>query len=586
MPLSWLEDLWRRLKRVDPLRPGVFVWMAVMPTAAVILYDGQQFGFDNPRFWIASGITYPIFALSYFLAMLPFSKLPSLRNSAIGKLVVILLLFTARTVAALAIILQDWSLLVEEILERTPGDLSAIVVMWGAVATVSTANLDYRNSLGELNRVAADLESHRQTRAEAAAKADRTLRQKAISALHDELESISQELRATNRDQDFWRLSVEIKSLVENKVRPLSKELRNRIDLLTKASRSGEKSLQRTSVFLLPISPRQDIRFTIAYVVASVNIFVTVLQLSDLSTALMIQAVSLSFPAIAMLLGSMRSVKARTSFGGAIAWATLVTVLAYLPTLWILNSSVDQFGALARIQLTAFFLIYVLLLAFSGWSTLQRARQEHLQMIADYNEEIRRELALIDQALWVAQRKWSYLIHGTVQGALTVASSRLIFHEKPDQQVVEQATNDLKKAKAALQSPAEFNQSTEELILEIVASWRGVCEVRFEFSKDALVRLDQSESGKTCAIELAKELVSNAFRHGKAGSVWISGFINEAGDLRLIGTNDGSPVASDFAPGLGFAMFDELTIEWFVDSTPEPRIVATIPLARGQADQT
>lgn len=87
--------------------------------------------------------------------------------------------------------------------------------------------------------------------------------------------------------------------------------------------------------------------------------------------------------------------------------------------------------------------LVLLLLAFSVWASQQRVRDEQLSSIENSNAEIRRELALVDQAVWVAQRKWSYLVHGTVQGALTVASSRLVFSDNPDKKVINQVIKDV-----------------------------------------------------------------------------------------------------------------------------------------------
>jgi two-component sensor histidine kinase len=80
-------------------------------------------------------------------------------------------------------------------------------------------------------------------------------------------------------------------------------------------------------------------------------------------------------------------------------------------------------------------------------------------------------------------------------------------------------------------------------------------------------------------MEIAKELVSNAYRHGKASKVWISVYLTEAGTAKLIMTNNGLSIPADFEPGLGFAMFDELTSDWEIDRTEQSRFIASIPLS-------
>jgi signal transduction histidine kinase len=120
---------------------------------------------------------------------------------------------------------------------------------------------------------------------------------------------------------------------------------------------------------------------------------------------------------------------------------------------------------------------------------------------------------------------------------------------------------------------------TRLLAQEISASWEGLCEVAFEIPEPAVERLDGNEAGRTCLMEISKEWVSNAYRHGKASKVWISVYLTEEGDLKLIMTNNGHQIPADSEPGLGFAMFDELTSEWEIDRSPQSRFTATIPLS-------
>jgi two-component sensor histidine kinase len=166
-----------------------------------------------------------------------------------------------------------------------------------------------------------------------------------------------------------------------------------------------------------------------------------------------------------------------------------------------------------------------------------------------------------------------------VQGALTVASSRLVFSENPGKKVIGQVIKDVEKAKRALQEAVEFRMDTNLLAKEIIASWEGICEVSFDISTDVILRLDENEAGRTCLMELAKELVGNAYRHGKASKVWISVYLKSESDIALIASNNGRPFSENFDPGLGFAMFDELTSEWEIDPTSPAKLTATIPLS-------
>jgi signal transduction histidine kinase len=577
--LHWAKGLWRNLSRVEPFKRGVLWVILLLPLTTGFVYDGAQFGLTAPRFWLATGVSYALFLTTYVILMLPFSFIPALSRSGTGKLLAYLFAVNAKTAIFAYAFFENPEDALNLVLERAPGDISVAIIFWIAIAVVSVSNSDYHHSLDELNRVTEELEQQRDNRTSAAAFAERRLKQLAITALQSELEKISHGLRSIGQDRDIWRLSAEIKTLIEQKVRPLSRELRNRISVMTDMSFIPKTAIRQSAFATLRVSPRLDTRFWLSYLVSSVNIFLTVGQLTNWYIALTIQAVSLSHPVIGSLLTGLWRRKARIGLSGATVWMISSSLIAYLPTLWILNFWAQQEPTLARIQITAYMILILLLVAFSVWASQQRARDEQLDSIEISNAETKRELALVDQAVWIAQRKWSYLVHGTVQGALTVAGSRLVFSENPGKKVIGQVIKDVERAKRALQEAVEFRMGTRLLAKEISASWEGLCEVDFEIPEPAVERLDGNEAGRTCLMEVSKEWVSNAYRHGKASKVWISVYLTEEGDLKLIMTNNGHQIPADSEPGLGFAMFDELTSEWEIDRSPQSRFTATIPLS-------
>lgn len=577
--LPWAKNLWRHVSRIEPFKKGVLAAVTLLPIVGIFLYDGMQFGLTSDRFWLASGVSYALYLTAYVIAMLPFAFIPALSRLGVAKLLAYLTVVTVRPTVFSLIFFENQAEALSLLGERMPGDLTVATILWMAVATVSTSNTDYHRSLAELNRVTEELRHQRDQNASAAEFADRRLKQLAFTALQSELEKITHSLRSIGHERDIWRLSVEIKQLIEQKVRPLSRSLRNRINLMADVSMAGTAALRKSAFITLRASPKLDSRFWLSYTVASVNIFVTVGQLSNWFIALTVQGISLSYPLIGVLLSSFWRRRARISLSGVIIWFTSISLIAYLPTLWILNFWARQEPELIRIQVTAYLVLVMMLIGFSIWAGHQRVRDEQLALVEEFNTNIKRELALMDQAIWVAQRKWSYLVHGTVQGALTVASSRLVFSENPGKKVINQVIKDVEKAKRALAEAVEFRMGTSLLAREISASWEGLCEVSFEIPEQATARLDENEAGRTCLIEVSKELVSNAYRHGKASRVWISAYLTNESDLQMIVTNNGQPMPTESEPGLGFAMFDELTSEWSVDHSEQSRFTATIPLS-------
>jgi signal transduction histidine kinase len=552
--------------------------LVLWPMLPTVLFEGPVYGLTNPTIWIASLASSAVMMVAYLLLMLPFHKVPKLQRSTLGKASVVVFVYLVKIFLLMLLLTADPADAIELWLVRAPGDISVTIISWIAISVALTSNLDYRLSLAKLNEMSAELNVQRQVRARAADVANQKLKYMAIDALATELDKITNGLRAITASKDAWRVSAEIKNLVEKKVRPLSQDLIRRIDLLSRLELADPSSLSPAELRHLKFSPRLDSRFGIAYLAASLNIALTVAPLTNAITAAQVWVVSMTSPMIAVALTSLWKKTIRFRLESALLWIVFALVVSYLPTLWVINFFTRSFPVLEAIQLTAFLLIMSLAFAFTMWAAFQRARDEQLIEITEEQNEIQRELALIDQSIWLARRKWAYLIHGSVQGALTVASSRLVFNAEPSSDLVAQVLKDVEKAKRALVEPVEFAYKTAEMCQSIQKAWRDICEIHFDISPEVIQRLDASESGRACFVELAKELVSNAYRHGKAGNVWISLIEDEQSNLKLSSRNDGFAFPKNFEPSIGFQMFDELTQSWTVEDPKRSLVVARFPI--------
>lgn len=577
---SRAKKIWRTVGRTNPYNK-VMLWMlALYPLLSTLLYDAPQFGITNPRLWIAALASTTVMMLLYVTLMYPFYKLPALQRSTLGKGFVVTFAYLVKAVVTVLIVSGEPAVAFELWVARAPGDISVTIISWVALSVALTSNLDYRISLAKLNEMSAELEDQRQARSVAADVANQKLKYLAIDSLQVELDKIVHGLKSVAESKDAWRISAEIKNLIETKVRPLSQNLIRRIDLLAEREIKTQKSVGRRDIPHLKFAPRLDSRIALAYLAASVNIALTVAPLTNVITAAQVLVVSTISPILAVFLSYLWPAKTRIRLEAAMLWMVFATLVTFLPTLWIINYSAQSFAVLEPIQLTAFLLVLSLVLGFSMWAAFQRTRDEQLAEVEVQQEEIMRELALIDQSIWLARRKWAYLIHGTVQGALTVAQSRLVFNEEPTREVVKQVLRDVEKAKRVLQEPIDFSYNTKEMIASIQKSWQDICNVHFELPNNVIEKLDQNEACRACFIELAKELTSNAYRHGKAKNIWISAFLDESSGLRVIASNDGLPIPEGFEPGIGFEMFDELTQSWEIDRSGDSRFVATLPLGK------
>ena len=183
------------------------------------------------------------------------------------------------------------------------------------------------------------------------------------------------------------------------------------------------------------------------------------------------------------------------------------------------------------------------------------------QMTRD-NESLAREVALFEQQMWIARRNWSFVVHGTVQAALTAAITRLSSAEELEQYQIDMALQDIARASAALAKTPEIDVDLAQALPNLVATWSGICEVKFNITDRANRALVRDPDARMCVNEICKEAVSNAVRHGEANQVDIA--IDRTADELLIieASDNGRGVGKVAKSGVGSSMLDDLTVRW------------------------
>ncbi|MEY5146713.1 MAG: hypothetical protein RL224_1027 [Actinomycetota bacterium] len=523
-----------------------------------------------------------VVSIALFLVVLIFGYLivRSLRTDgsrAIGLLVTTSLAAVAKSLVLM--ILVHGSAYLANFTERIPGDLTIAGLYIVVTAAMFSAYNNHLQVAEELERVSVHLAEQKNTRIEVASEVEAELQQKANASLGAELDRISTASQTVLDAVESSSLKLQIQALVRNQVRPLSRELQARVQILRSISAPSSDTIRSRNLLALKLKPKIDTSFIASYVIAIPNIFLTVLSKSDLQASLLVLGASFSYPLLGRFLQlflSRRSIP--ISYG--INLPAVVSVLAYLPTGWVIYFVGLQYELVGLTTLTAGGVLLFTCVASTVWFALQRTRDENAAEILRVNAEIRHELDLLDQAVWVAQRKWSYIIHGTVQGALTVASSRLEMASKLDDKLKESVRSDIERAKSVLTNPPSFDRPVRELLTEIADTWQGVCEFEFQIAPSAEVALSKNLTSTTCLVEIAKELISNANRHGGASKFWLNSYLRPDGDLEIVAGNNGKATSSDSGSGLGYEMISQLTKDWNLGGGTTNSFSAVLPMPR------
>lgn len=245
----------------------------------------------------------------------------------------------------------------------------------------------------------------------------------------------------------------------------------------------------------------------------------------------------------------------------------LVLPAAGILTSWFFQSQ-DAFSPQLKIAylvpvVWGFGLIYIGTAFVTALSAAQKVAEREL---ADNNAALQAEWEIYQRDFWVANKRWSYVLHGEVQGALTTAIARLTMRPIVTALDLAEVREDMERITQSLSKPLNAKIDLRSSMDDLVEVWQGVVQISYTGSKEAVDLLDKDDFAKQSISEICKEAVGNAYRHGHATKVEI--------DLRIVSkrfeltiSNDGAAPAEKRSKGIGSKMLDDLAPRWSLMSS-------------------
>jgi hypothetical protein len=443
---------------------------------------------------------------------------------------------------------------------RLPGDITIALITLIAMSELMHSTKRHVLAMAKLTQANSTLLEGRKATSNKASATETTLREMAQSALLGELDKIKKNLSKANRKEEILSVANEIRELITNQVRPLSHKLRDRLDDLnvTKELKAVRKPLK----FGRPktVIAHLDTRVVGTYLLAMPNILVTINSLASPMVTLAAFGASLAIFPIGLGLRKLLSfVQLRSRVSNWLAMNAILAV-SYLPLQYTTVYFLADYPDLLPVRNSGIGVFMFVGVAITLWRAIERSRDQIEAELSGLNLELIRSTAIVEQQIWLAQKKWAYLVHGTVQGALTVAASRLQLSNQDSPADVKQILRELDRAVVALKGDWSGEQPFSKLVKETQETWSGVLNIEVAIDKSAKTILENSTTAR-CASEIIKELAGNAYRHGKAKQLFVSLGKNKDGDLWLKASNDGSPLGGA-VNGLGSDLFTDLTMNW------------------------
>jgi signal transduction histidine kinase len=195
------------------------------------------------------------------------------------------------------------------------------------------------------------------------------------------------------------------------------------------------------------------------------------------------------------------------------------------------------------------------------FSQLQRkATTENLVAV---NQQLEILNASLRQELWLNRRRTASVLHGPVQAALFASAMKLSQEQKPTPELVAEVEQDIAAALEKLNNPSNLEgQDITDLLNQIIEIWSDAADISISIPEDLEAAITKQPLASEALIEIAREFITNAIKHGKASSVSLKVSRIDGARIAIEVIDDGQGVPSGAKPGFGSKILSELSLVW------------------------
>lgn len=193
--------------------------------------------------------------------------------------------------------------------------------------------------------------------------------------------------------------------------------------------------------------------------------------------------------------------------------------------------------------------------------------ESNLSALKEILDSVHWETVALQQQAWVQQKRIARFVHSDLQARIRAFALRLdISGSDPKPEDIEELRAECEKSLAL---GGEY-QDFEKFIAELQDLWEGVVMIGFE--ADELVRGSVAGDPFTqiALVEIVREGVSNAVKHGRASQVRVrltEIHQGERSNIEVEIVDNGAAIAEKGA-GLGSEVLDELSVSWQLTESP------------------
>lgn len=174
----------------------------------------------------------------------------------------------------------------------------------------------------------------------------------------------------------------------------------------------------------------------------------------------------------------------------------------------------------------------------------------------------------IQQESWAASHRIARELHGGVQSELTASALRLEWwatqHDTETlPSVLAQVTAVVDRVNLLLDTERRPTLTDPLEALAAVASvWQGIASVQLDLSDDACAMLTHDAAATESLVEVFRESLGNAVRHGRATRVQAAVRLAEPAVISVRVEDNGRGLPATPVPGLGSRLLDDVCLSW------------------------
>ncbi len=162
---------------------------------------------------------------------------------------------------------------------------------------------------------------------------------------------------------------------------------------------------------------------------------------------------------------------------------------------------------------------------------------------------------------WLTRRRIATVLHGTIQGTLHVAAIRIASAGTVDAELAATIRREIAAALETLTTTSDAVPDLAAALDDITALWDGTCAIDTRVDGEVGPALAPRTDARAAVIEVVREAVGNAVRHGGASAVTIAiSMAGSAVEARV--DDDGRGWQGERGGGMGSRLFDELCDAW------------------------